>query len=58
MKVTKNFMHEFGDSTKGKEVDPHKIVDSDYYKCWQGMKRLFDPTDPDAGFKKLKDQNK
>ena len=54
MKVTKNFMHEFEHETKGKEVDKDKLYDGDYYKYWEGMKRMFDPKDKDAGVKILK----
>jgi len=53
MKITKNFMHDFGEATKDKEVNTNKSVDDDYYKCWQGMKRLFDPKNKKAGYKAL-----
>ena len=52
MKLTKNFMHDFGKNTEGKDVDVHKSVDDDYHKCWQGLERLFNSEDIDAGRKK------
>lgn len=54
MKLTKNFMHDNESQTDGKDVDSYKTVETDYYKCWKGVKRLFDPTNPDAGYKNLK----
>lgn len=54
MKVTRKFMHQFDQETEGKNVDPNGVVEEDYYKCWEGIKRLFDPNDKDAGYKKLK----
>lgn len=55
MKITKNFMHDFDHATEGKEVNKHGSVEDDYHKCWEGIKRLFDPNDKDAGYKKLKE---
>eukprot|EP00343_Euplotes_focardii_P001128 CAMPEP_0205799200 /NCGR_PEP_ID=MMETSP0205-20121125/386_1 /ASSEMBLY_ACC=CAM_ASM_000278 /TAXON_ID=36767 /ORGANISM="Euplotes focardii, Strain TN1" /LENGTH=49 /DNA_ID= /DNA_START= /DNA_END= /DNA_ORIENTATION= len=49
MKLTKNFMHDLEGVTDGKDVDVYKTWDEDYHKCWKGIKRLFNPEDPEAG---------
>lgn len=52
MKITKAFMHDLEGATEDHDVDTHKNFDHSYHDCWKGMKRLFDPNDPDAGYKK------
>mmetsp|Transcript_39276 Transcript_39276/g.45051 ORF Transcript_39276/g.45051 Transcript_39276/m.45051 type:complete len:96 (+) Transcript_39276:400-687(+) len=54
MKITKNFMHDFDEVTEGKDVNSLGTVEDDYYKCWQGVKRLFDPNNKNAGYKEFK----
>lgn len=48
-------MHDFEDLTEGKGVNSHGVVDDEYHDCWKGIKRLFDPNNKEAGYKKLKE---
>ena len=58
MKVTKNFMHDLKGVTEDHDVNKEKLWDKDYHDCWKGIKRLFDPNDPEAGYKKLHSEKK
>jgi len=58
MKITKNFMHDLEGVTEGKDVNVHSTWDDGYHDCWKGIKRLFDPKDPEAGYKKYLSEQK
>jgi argonaute-like protein implicated in RNA metabolism and viral defense len=48
MKIRKKFIHEFKHETKDKVVENDKLYDADYYKCYEGLKRMFNPNDMNA----------
>jgi len=51
-------MHDLKGVTEDHDVNKEKLWDKDYHDCWKGIKRLFDPNDPEAGYKKLHSEKK